>query len=83
MARLKMALLAPVALLLQRLRMPAKLGLLGALLMLPLLWLTLSQLRTLSSDGLKIEMEQAPIGGAGYDAAQDPLPAATLARSPC
>jgi len=28
--------------------------------------------------GLKIESEQAPIGGAGYDAAGDPLPAATL-----
>jgi 3-isopropylmalate dehydrogenase len=28
--------------------------------------------------GLKIEMEQAPIGGAGYDAAGDPLPEATL-----
>ncbi len=36
-------------------------------------------LKALASDGLKIEMEQAPIGGAGYDAAQDPLPAATLA----
>jgi 3-isopropylmalate dehydrogenase len=28
--------------------------------------------------GLKIETEQAPIGGAGYDAAGDPLPEATL-----
>jgi len=28
--------------------------------------------------GLKIEMEQAPIGGAGYDAARNPLPEATL-----
>lgn len=36
-------------------------------------------LTALSGDGLKIEMEQAPIGGAGYDAAQDPLPQATLA----
>jgi 3-isopropylmalate dehydrogenase len=36
-------------------------------------------LKALASDGLKIEMEQAPIGGAGYDSAQDPLPAATLA----
>lgn len=35
-------------------------------------------LKALSSDGLKIEMEEAPIGGAGYDAAGDPLPAATL-----
>jgi len=36
-------------------------------------------LQRLSQDGLKIEMEQAPIGGAGYDAAGDPLPEATLA----
>jgi 3-isopropylmalate dehydrogenase len=35
-------------------------------------------LNALSSDGVKIEMEEAPIGGAGYDAAGDPLPAATL-----
>ncbi|MDP3482296.1 MAG: 3-isopropylmalate dehydrogenase [Sulfuricella sp.] len=35
-------------------------------------------LKALSSDGMKIEMEEAPIGGAGYDAAGDPLPAATL-----
>ncbi|MHB1291261.1 MAG: 3-isopropylmalate dehydrogenase [Sulfuricella sp.] len=35
-------------------------------------------LKALSSDGMKIEMEDAPIGGAGYDAAGDPLPAATL-----
>ncbi|MDD5330655.1 MAG: 3-isopropylmalate dehydrogenase [Sulfuricella sp.] len=35
-------------------------------------------LEALASDGLKIEMEQAPIGGAGYDAAGDPLPSATL-----
>jgi 3-isopropylmalate dehydrogenase len=33
----------------------------------------------LRSDGLKIEIEAAPVGGAGYDAAGDPLPAATLA----
>ena len=32
----------------------------------------------LRSDGLKIEIESAPVGGAGYDAAGDPLPAATL-----
>ena len=32
----------------------------------------------LASDGLKIEMESAPVGGAGYDASGDPLPAATL-----
>src|SRR5688572_31923001 len=35
-------------------------------------------LEALRRDGLKIELEQAPIGGAGYDAAQDPLPAGTL-----
>lgn len=33
----------------------------------------------LRSEGAKIEMETAPIGGAGYDAAGDPLPDATLA----
>ncbi|MBI3902035.1 MAG: 3-isopropylmalate dehydrogenase [Nitrosomonadales bacterium] len=35
-------------------------------------------LETLRSDGMKIEMEYAPIGGAGYEAAGDPLPDATL-----
>ncbi|MBI2312552.1 MAG: 3-isopropylmalate dehydrogenase [Betaproteobacteria bacterium] len=35
-------------------------------------------LERLRRDGLKIEMEQAPIGGAGYDASGDPLPAKTL-----
>jgi 3-isopropylmalate dehydrogenase len=35
-------------------------------------------LDALKADGLRIEMEQAPVGGAGYDAAGDPLPAATL-----
>ena len=35
-------------------------------------------LMALQSDGLKFEMEEAPIGGAGYDAAGDPLPEATL-----
>ncbi len=35
-------------------------------------------LEALQSDGLKIEMEHAHIGGAGYDAAKDPLPEATL-----
>ena len=35
-------------------------------------------LTVLKSDGINIEMEQAPIGGAGYDAARDPLPEATL-----
>src|SRR5438874_13649010 len=29
--------------------------------------------------GLPLEMQQAPVGGAGYEAAGDPLPAATLA----
>ena len=36
-------------------------------------------LQRLSQDGLKVEMEHAPIGGAGFDAAGDPLPDATLA----
>lgn len=36
-------------------------------------------LRALNSDGMKLEMEYAAIGGAGYDAAGDPLPEATLA----
>jgi len=35
-------------------------------------------LDVLKRDGMSIEMEHAPIGGAGYDAAGDPLPAATL-----
>ena len=35
-------------------------------------------LDVLRQDGMKIEMEEAPIGGAGYDAAGDPLPQATL-----
>ncbi len=35
-------------------------------------------LEALRSDGLKIELEYAHIGGAGYDAAGDPLPEATL-----
>lgn len=35
-------------------------------------------LRALAKDGLKIEMEQAPFGGAGFDASGDPLPAASL-----
>ena len=35
-------------------------------------------LEALRVDGAKIEMETAPIGGAGYDAAGDPLPEATL-----
>jgi 3-isopropylmalate dehydrogenase len=35
-------------------------------------------LERLRRDGLAIEMEHAPIGGAGFDASGDPLPAATL-----
>jgi 3-isopropylmalate dehydrogenase len=35
-------------------------------------------LGALAKDGLKLETEQAPVGGAAYDAAGDPLPAATL-----
>ncbi|MCS6786213.1 MAG: 3-isopropylmalate dehydrogenase [Thiobacillaceae bacterium] len=35
-------------------------------------------LDALRREGLKIETETAPIGGAGYDAAGDPLPEATL-----
>jgi 3-isopropylmalate dehydrogenase len=36
-------------------------------------------LQRLSADGLKLELEEAPVGGAGYDAAGDPLPEKTLA----
>ena len=36
-------------------------------------------LAALRSDGLPIETETAPIGGAGYDAVRQPLPPATLA----
>jgi 3-isopropylmalate dehydrogenase len=35
-------------------------------------------LRALASDGLKIELEEAPFGGAGFDAHGDPLPQSTL-----
>ncbi|MDP2784822.1 MAG: 3-isopropylmalate dehydrogenase [Sulfurimicrobium sp.] len=35
-------------------------------------------LKALASDGLKVELEEAHIGGAGYDAAGDPLPDATM-----
>lgn len=35
-------------------------------------------LKRLAEDGLAVEMEEAPIGGAGYDAAKDPLPEKTL-----
>src|SRR5688572_2809304 len=38
----------------------------------------LKVLDALRRDGLKIETEQAPVGGAGYDAAGEPLPSATL-----
>jgi 3-isopropylmalate dehydrogenase len=38
----------------------------------------LKVLRRLGDDGLKLELENAPVGGAGYDAAGDPLPEATL-----
>lgn len=38
-------------------------------------------LQALNSDGFRIEMEHAAIGGAGYDAAGDPLPEATLRLS--
>jgi len=36
-------------------------------------------LKALAADGLPVETETAPIGGAGYDAAGSPLPDATLA----
>ncbi|WP_137937835.1 3-isopropylmalate dehydrogenase [Chitinivorax sp. B] len=36
-------------------------------------------LERLRVDGLAVELEQAPIGGAGYDAFGDPLPDSTLA----
>jgi 3-isopropylmalate dehydrogenase len=36
-------------------------------------------LRVLEKLGLKIEFQQAPVGGTAYDAAGDPLPPATLA----
>ena len=35
-------------------------------------------LRALARSGLKLELEEAPFGGAGYDAHGDPLPAPTL-----
>jgi 3-isopropylmalate dehydrogenase len=38
----------------------------------------LQVLKALARDGLPIELEEAPFGGAGYDASGDPLPAATL-----
>jgi len=36
-------------------------------------------LRRLGEDGLRLELESAPVGGAAYDAAGDPLPQASLA----
>jgi 3-isopropylmalate dehydrogenase len=39
----------------------------------------LKVLRRLGEDGLRLELEPAAVGGAGYDAAGDPLPEATLA----
>ena len=36
-------------------------------------------LKRLGADGLELEMEEAPVGGAGYDASGDPLPEKTLA----
>ncbi|HET9663749.1 MAG TPA: 3-isopropylmalate dehydrogenase, partial [Burkholderiales bacterium] len=38
----------------------------------------LKVLRALARDGLKIELEEAPFGGAGFDACGDPLPEPTL-----
>jgi 3-isopropylmalate dehydrogenase len=38
----------------------------------------LKVLHALATDGLGIEMEEAPFGGAGFDACGDPLPAASL-----
>jgi len=35
-------------------------------------------LRALARDGLAVELEEAPFGGAGYDAHGDPLPESTL-----
>jgi 3-isopropylmalate dehydrogenase len=35
-------------------------------------------LKRLGADGLKLELEEAPVGGAGYDASGDPLPEKTL-----
>ncbi len=35
-------------------------------------------LRALAKDGLALALEEAPVGGAAYDATGDPLPAATL-----
>jgi 3-isopropylmalate dehydrogenase len=39
----------------------------------------LKVLRALERHGLQLDLVEAPVGGAGYDAAGDPLPAGTLA----
>ncbi len=39
----------------------------------------LKVLRAFAGAGLKLETQEAPVGGAGYDASGDPLPEATLA----
>jgi 3-isopropylmalate dehydrogenase len=39
----------------------------------------LKVLRALSREGQKFDLQEAPIGGAGYDAGGDPLPESTLA----
>ena len=39
----------------------------------------LKVLKALSREGQQFELQEAPIGGAGYDAAGDPLPESTLA----
>jgi 3-isopropylmalate dehydrogenase len=41
--------------------------------------ITAQAVRVLKAVGLPVELAEAPVGGAGYDAAGDPLPAATLA----
>ncbi|RPH39839.1 MAG: 3-isopropylmalate dehydrogenase, partial [Burkholderiales bacterium] len=41
--------------------------------------ITAQAVRVIDALGLGISMAEAPVGGAGYDAAGDPLPAATLA----
>jgi 3-isopropylmalate dehydrogenase len=38
----------------------------------------LKVLRALAAAGVKLETQEAPVGGAGYDASGDPLPEATL-----
>ncbi|MCX7893980.1 MAG: 3-isopropylmalate dehydrogenase [Burkholderiales bacterium] len=39
---------------------------------------TVLELKRLTADGLRLEIAEAPVGGAGYAAAGDPLPPATL-----